>query len=78
MRSIIQITIFINIINNSNLKNLKSFCGKKLEEFENLSVEEKTLSTALGIEPRSFDCRLKDLGLNPSAVESVFFSTERF
>ena len=27
------------------------------KEFENLSVEKKTLSTALGFEPRSFDCR---------------------
>ena len=27
------------------------------KEFENLSVEKKTLSTALGYEPRSFDCR---------------------
>ena len=36
--------------------------GKKIiilifKEFENLSVEKKTLSTALGFEPRSFDCR---------------------
>ena len=28
-----------------------------LKEFENISVEKKTLSTALGFEPRSFDCR---------------------
>ena len=27
------------------------------KEFENLSMEKKTLSTALGFEPRSFDCR---------------------
>ena len=27
------------------------------KEFENLSVEKKTFSTALGFEPRSFDCR---------------------
>ena len=27
------------------------------KEFENLSVEKKTLSTALGFEPRSLDCR---------------------
>ena len=27
------------------------------KEFKNLSVEKKTLSTALGFEPRSFDCR---------------------
>ena len=27
------------------------------KESENLSVEKKTLSTALGFEPRSFDCR---------------------
>ena len=72
------------------------------KEFENLSVEKKTLSTARGFEPRSFDCRLtvlttelhrrptfpllvravdrqsKYLGSNPSAVESVFYSTKRF
>ena len=29
------------------------FC---IKEFDNLSVEKKTLSTALGFEPRSFDC----------------------
>ena len=28
------------------------------KEFENLYMEKKTLSTALGFEPRSFDCRL--------------------
>ena len=27
------------------------------KEFENLSVEKKMLSTALGFEPRSFNCR---------------------
>ena len=27
------------------------------KEFENLSVEKKALSTALGFDPRSFDCR---------------------
>ena len=27
-----------------------------LKEFLNLSVKKKTLSTALGFEPRSFDC----------------------
>ena len=27
------------------------------KEFENISVEKKTLLTALGFEPRSFDCR---------------------
>ena len=32
-------------------------CVQIFEEFENLSVEKKTLSTALGFEPRSFDCR---------------------
>ena len=31
--------------------------AKIIKEFENLSVEKKTLSTALGFEPRSFDCR---------------------
>ena len=29
------------------------------KEFENLSVEKMTLSTALGFEPRSFDCRCR-------------------
>ena len=28
-----------------------------ITEFENLSVEKKTNPTALGFEPRSFDCR---------------------
>ena len=28
------------------------------KEFENLAVEKKTLSTALGFKLRSFDCRL--------------------
>ena len=28
-----------------------------IREFENLSVEKKMLSTALGFEPRSIDCR---------------------
>ena len=109
---------------------------KLFKEYENLSVEKKTLSTALGFEPMSFDYRstalttelhrsstsaspqenlgsysrkaeplgdigrsscgegeverlcsstvravdwqLEDLGSNPNAVESVFFSTERF
>ena len=54
--------------------------NSNIKEFENLSVEKKTLSTTLGFEPRSFavDRQSKDLGSNPSAVESVFFSTERF
>ena len=43
-----------------------------IKEFGNLSVEKKTLLNALGFELRSFDCS------NPSAVESVFFSTEKF
>ena len=37
--------------------------NSNIKEFENLSVKKKTLSTALGFEPWSFDCR---------------FSTERF
>ena len=28
------------------------------KEFENLSVQKKTLSTALGFEPRPFDCHI--------------------
>ena len=39
------------------------------KEFENLSVEKKTFAV---------DRQSKDLGWNTSAVESVFFSTERF
>ena len=31
--------------------------NSNIKEFENPSVEKKTLSTALGFEPRSFDCR---------------------
>ena len=34
------------------------------KEFENLSVEKKALSTALGFEPRSFDCRSTAKKLN--------------
>ena len=30
--------------------------NSKFKEFENLSVEKKTFSTALGFEHRSFDC----------------------
>ena len=37
----------------SPLKQMNS----KFKEFENHSVEKKTLSTALGFESRSFDCR---------------------
>ena len=50
------------------VKNLKSFCGKK------------TFSTALGFEARSLavDRQSKDLGSNPSAVESVFFPQKDF
>ena len=51
------------------------------KEFEKLSVEKNTLSTALGFESRSFgavDRQSKDLGSNPSTIESVFFSTESF
>ena len=48
------------------------------KEFENFSIDKKTLSAALGFEPRSFDRQLKDLGSNSSAIENVFFSTERF
>ena len=33
-------------------------------EFENLSVEKKTLSTALGFKPRSLDCRSTALLIN--------------
>ena len=31
--------------------------SSNIKEFENLSVEKKTLLTALLFEPRSFDCR---------------------
>ena len=34
------------------------------KEFENLSVEKMTLSTALGFEPRSFDCRFQTQLIN--------------
>ena len=35
------------------------------KEFENLYVEKKTLSTALGFETRSFDCRSNALTRRP-------------
>ena len=40
-----------------------------IKEFENLSVEKKTLSTALGFEPRSFDCRSTALTTDPVAYQ---------
>ena len=43
----------------------------KFKEIEIFLWKKKTLSTAL-------DRQSKDLGSNPSAVESIFFSTERF
>ena len=49
--------------------------NSNIKEFENLSVEKKTFSTALGFEPR---WQSKDLGSNPSAVESVFFPQKDF
>ena len=39
------------------------------KEFENLSVEKMTLSTALGFEPRSFDC----LGNFQNAIKHINF-----
>ena len=39
------------------LKVNKVFNDNNFTKFQNLSVEKKTLSTALGYEPRSFDCR---------------------
>ena len=41
--------------------NLYSILYLLLTEFENLSVKKKTLLTALGFEPKSFDCRSTDL-----------------
>ena len=35
--------------------NLRNNINSNIKEFENLSVEKKTLSTALGFEPRSFE-----------------------
>ena len=37
---------------------------KDVKEFENLSVGKKTLSTALGFEPRSFDCKFQTQLIN--------------
>ena len=51
------------------------------KEFENLSVEKKALSTALGFEPRSFDCRSSALTtelhrrpISPSPQEDLLIS----
>ena len=45
------------------------------KKFENISVEKKTLSTALEFEPRSFDCRLFNSGTwihcHPSQVSAL-------
>ena len=53
------------------------------KEFENLSVEKKTLSTALGFEPRSFDCRSTALSTelqrrpsSPSPQEDLLISVD--
>ena len=57
----LQIFIQYSMLSNFNPFNFNCFqilLILILEEFENLSVEKKTLSTALGFEPRSFDCRL--------------------
>ena len=48
------------------------------KEFENLSVEKKTFSTALGFEPRSFDCRSTSLPqsytLNVFQISKISYS----
>ena len=45
-----SVTEYTTLNNNEIYKSI-------FKEFENLSVEKMTLSTALGFEPRSFDCR---------------------
>ena len=42
--------------------------NSNIKEFENLSVEKKTLSTALGFEPRSVDCEGCSNSLNIIAI----------
>ena len=55
--------------------------NSNIKEFEKLSVEKKTLSTALGFEPRPFDCRSTDLTTElhrrptyPSPLEDLLIS----
>ena len=54
--------------------------NSNIKEFENLSVEKKTLSTALRFEPRSFDDRpaIERPGLESQRSQKRLFSTERF
>ena len=56
--------------------------NSNIKEFENLSVKKKTLSTALGFEPRSFDSRSTALTtelhrrpISPSKQEDLFISS---
>ena len=44
--------------------------NSNIKEFENLSVEKKTLSTALGFEPKSFDI--------PEQSKASFFPQKDF
>ena len=47
------------LLSKGSFKRKRLFSIKKfwnVKEFENLSGKTKTLSTALGFEPRSFDC----------------------
>ena len=68
------------VYNNSYL----TFCNFSLillnivifKEFENLSVEKMTLSTALGFEPRSFDCR--STARIPAQSKASFFPQKDF
>ena len=55
--------------------------NSNIKEFENLCVEKKTLSTALGFEPRSFDYRSTALAtelhrrpISPSPQEDLLIS----
>ena len=49
------------------------------KEFENLSVEKKTLSTALGFEPRPFDCRSTiSLDVDTALLEILNFNLKKF
>ena len=55
--------------------------NSNIKEFENPSVEKKTLPTALGFEPQSFDCRSTALTTelhrhltSPSPLEDLLIS----
>ena len=87
IKCVFLVFIFKNIIKNKkfdffyqNMRNMYNILI--FREFENFSVEKKTLSTVLGFEPKSFDCQssrpaIEKLGLESQRSRKRLFSTER-